>query len=202
MNNVETQDEALNIAQRNKKSRLMKAKGKIIARKRAISMKKKSSPEKLKKKAQKKARDLIAKKMLKGKSKADLSQSGKENLEKKLDKKKALIKKIAKKILPKVKAAETERMANKKEKKESVTGTSVAEGYESHVLAILDDEGIDGPLGYNPFFERGKLYVMKGKERAAKKALQNSGKINKIPRIVGEELETERMANKKEKGDK
>ena len=120
MNNVETQDEALNIAQRNKKSRLMKAKGKIIARKRAISMKKKSSPEKLKKKAQKKARDLIAKKMLKGKSKADLSQSGKENLEKKLDKKKALIKKIAKKILPKVKAAETERMAKKNKKEEGV----------------------------------------------------------------------------------
>jgi hypothetical protein len=116
MDNTETQDEALNIAQRNKKSRLMKAKGKIIARKRAISMKKKSSPEKLKKKAQKKARDLIAKKMLKGKSKADLSQSGKENLEKKLDKKKALIKKVGKKLLSKVKKAENDRLAKKKEK--------------------------------------------------------------------------------------
>ena len=64
------------------------------------------------------ARDLLTKKILKDKSKSDLSQSGRENLEKKLDKKKALIKKIAKKILPKVKAAETERMAKKGKKKE------------------------------------------------------------------------------------
>ena len=92
---------------------------------------------------------------------------------------------------PSIKEGKMPRLSFRDAIRASVTGTSVAEGYESHVLAILDDEGIDGPLGYNPFFERGKLYVMKGKERAAKKALQNSGEINKIPRIVGEELETE-----------
>ena len=117
MDNIETQDEALSIAQRNKKSRIMKAKGKQIARKRAIAMKKKANPEKLKKRAQKKAREILTKKILKDKSKNDLSQSGRESLEKKLDKKKALIKKIAKKILPKVKAAETERMAKKNKKR-------------------------------------------------------------------------------------
>ena len=116
MDSIDTQDEALSIAQRNKKSRIMKAKGKMIARKRAIAMKRKASPEKMKKKAQKKARDIITKKMLKDKSKADLSQSGKEALEKRLDKKKALIKKIAKKILPQVKKAESERMAKKGKK--------------------------------------------------------------------------------------
>ena len=120
MDDIETQDEALSIAQRNKKSRIMKAKGKMIARKRALAMKKKANPEKLKKRAQKKARELITKKILKDKSKSDLSQSGRESLEKKLDKKKALIKKIAKKILPKVKAAETERMAKKNKKEEGV----------------------------------------------------------------------------------
>ena len=41
MDNIETQDEALSKAARMKKSRLMKAKGKIIARKREISMKRK-----------------------------------------------------------------------------------------------------------------------------------------------------------------
>ena len=71
----------------------------------------------------------------------------------------------------------------------SVTGTTLVEGYESHVLQILEDEGIDGPLGYEPFFEKGKLFVMKGNERRAKKALQNSGEINKLPKIVGETLE-------------
>ena len=115
MDNIETQDEALSIAQRNKKSRIMKAKGKMIARKRALAMKKKASPEKMKSRSMKQARDLLTKKILKDKSKADLSQSGKEALEKKLDKKKAIIKKIAKKLLPKIKKAETERMAKKKE---------------------------------------------------------------------------------------
>ena len=115
MDNLEPQDEALTIAQRKKKSRLMKVKGKIIARKRAISMKKKKTPEKLKKTAQKQARDMLAQKILKGKNKADLSQSGKVDLEKKLDKKKAVIKSLAKRLIPKVKQAETARLAKQKE---------------------------------------------------------------------------------------
>ena len=73
MDNTETQDEALSKAARMKKSRMMKSKGKIIARKREISMKKKKSPEKIKQIASKHARDMLAKKILKDRSKADLS---------------------------------------------------------------------------------------------------------------------------------
>jgi hypothetical protein len=73
----------------------------------------------------------------------------------------------------------------------SVTGTNLSEGYEAVVLEVLEDEGIDGPLGYEPFFEKGKLFVEKGSERAAKKALQQSSDINKLPKIIGEELEAE-----------
>ena len=116
MDNTETQDEALSKAARMKKSRLMKMKGKMIARKREISMKKKASPEKIKKRAMKKARDIVAKKILKDRSKSDLSISGKEGLEKKLNAKTAIIKKIAKKIIPQIKKAETERLAKMKEK--------------------------------------------------------------------------------------
>ena len=117
MDSTETQDEALSKAARMKKSRLMKMKGKMIAKKREISMKKKASPEKLKKRAMKKARDILAKKILKDRSKADLSLSGKEGLEKKLNAKTAIIKKIAKKIIPQIKKAETERLAKMKENK-------------------------------------------------------------------------------------
>jgi hypothetical protein len=116
MDNIETQDEAMSKAARIKKSRIMKMKGKMIAKKREIAMKKKASPEKIKKRAMKKARDVLAKKILKDRSKADLSISGKEGLEKKLNSKKAVIKKIAKKLLPQIKKAETERLAKKKEK--------------------------------------------------------------------------------------
>jgi len=100
---------------RMKRARMMKVKGKQIARKRKISMKRKANPEKLKKRAMKKARDIVTKKLLKDKDKSDLSISGKENLEKRLAKKKLVIAKIAKKILPKVRKAENERLAKKRE---------------------------------------------------------------------------------------
>ena len=71
----------------------------------------------------------------------------------------------------------------------SVTGTHLAEGYEEAVLDILEDEKIDGPLGYEPFFEKGKLFVEKGSEKKAAKVLKQSKDINKVPKIVGETTE-------------
>ena len=108
-------DEIMTKMARMKRARMMKVKGKQIARKRKISMKRKANPEKLKKRAMKKARDMVAKKLLKDKDKSDLSISGKENLEKRLAKKKLVIAKIAKRILPKVRKAENERLAKKRE---------------------------------------------------------------------------------------
>ena len=107
-------DEIMSKSTRMKKARMMKMKGKQIARKRKIAMKRKASPEKLKKRAAKKARDIIAKRILNDKKKSDLSLAGRETLEKKLAKKKAVIAKIAKKILPKIRSAENERLAKKK----------------------------------------------------------------------------------------
>ncbi|SVA19654.1 uncharacterized protein METZ01_LOCUS72508, partial [marine metagenome] len=78
----------------------MKMKSKMIARKRAVAMNRKASPEKLKKRAQKKAVDFVAKKILKNKPRSELGQAGREALEKKLKKKQSVIKKIAKKLLP------------------------------------------------------------------------------------------------------
>ena len=107
-------DEIMSKMVRMKKARMMKVKGKQIARKRKIAMKRKANPEKLKTRAMKKARDMVAKKLLKDKDKSNLSISGKENLEKRLAKKKAVIAKIAKRILPKVRKAENERLAKRK----------------------------------------------------------------------------------------
>ena len=58
-------DEVMNKMARMKRSRMMKTKGKQIARKRKIAMKRKANPEKLKQRAMKKARDIVAKKILK-----------------------------------------------------------------------------------------------------------------------------------------
>ena len=57
----------------------------------------------------------------------------------------------------------------------------VNEGYESEVKKVLDKEGIDG------YFKNGKLYVSKRDARDAKKALEDSDEITKLPPMVKEE---------------
>jgi protein subunit release factor A len=107
-------NEALNMAQRQKrKAAFRKNKAKImIARKKAS--KKLASPEKLKARAQKAARQLIIKKILKNKGKDDLSFAARQELEKKVDKKKSAINRIAKKLLPQVKKNDRAKLSRHK----------------------------------------------------------------------------------------
>ena len=108
------QDEAMSMATRMKmKAAFKKNKAKIkLGRKKAA--KKLASPEKLKARANKQARELIIKKILKGKSKGDLGFAARSDLEKKVNKKKASIAKIAKKLLPAVKKADKLKLKAKK----------------------------------------------------------------------------------------
>ena len=113
------QDEAMTMAQRMKmKAAFKKNKGKIALGKKKAA-KKLASPEKLKARAKKQARDIIIKKILKGKSKGDLGFAARTDLEKKVDKKKGAINKIAKKILPAVKKADKLKLKKNKEKAKS-----------------------------------------------------------------------------------
>jgi len=99
-------DEALTIQQRMAASRRMKKLANKIKIGKKKAAKKIASMDKLKKRANKQARELLLKKLTKGKGKGDLSMARRAELEKKLDKKKAVIQKIAKKLLPKVRKAE------------------------------------------------------------------------------------------------
>jgi len=110
-------DEALTVSQRIKRGRIMKMKSKMIQRKRAFSMKKRASSEKLQIRARKKARNIVAKKFMGGKSKDEMGYGELEYLEKKLGTKKAVIKKIAKRLLPQVRQDETERLKRLRSKK-------------------------------------------------------------------------------------
>jgi len=96
--------------QRIQRGRIMKRLAPKIAMKRKIAMKKKATPEKLKVRAMKQARDVVRAKFVKGKSYQELSYAEKIQLDKKVEKKQALIKKIAKKLLPKIKKAEAQRV--------------------------------------------------------------------------------------------
>ena len=117
-----TLDEILNIQQRMKRRMLMRRiKGKIM-RGRRIARKKLASPEKIKKRSNKKARELIRKRLAgaRGKNYKDLPVSAKIEIDRKVQKKSALIKQIAKRLLPKVKAADRARLAKARSpKKES-----------------------------------------------------------------------------------
>ena len=105
--------EAMTMAQRMKMKQAFKRNRAKIMLGRKKAAKKLASPEKLKLRAQKQAREIIIKKILKDKSKADLSFSARQALEKKVDKKKAAIQKIAKKILPGIKLKDREKLKNK-----------------------------------------------------------------------------------------
>lgn len=96
--------EAMSLQHRMKmKAAFRKNKAKImLGRKKAA--KKLASPEKLKKRAEKAARQILIKKILKQRNKDDLSFAGRASIEKQLAKKKGAIKKIAKRLLPQIKA--------------------------------------------------------------------------------------------------
>ena len=101
--------EALTMQQRLARARsLKKNKAKIaIGRKKAA--RKIADMETLKKRARKQARNLLLKKITKDIPKGELSFARRQSIEKQLDKKKAVIDKIAKKLLPKVRQAEIQK---------------------------------------------------------------------------------------------
>ena len=107
-------NEAVTMATRMKmKAAMRKNKAKIaIGRRKAA--KKLKSPDKLKTTAKRQARELVIKKLLKDKKKADLSYAARQELEKKVAKKQGAVLRIAKKLLPKVKIADRERVKKAK----------------------------------------------------------------------------------------
>jgi len=109
-------DEALTMQQRLKrKVAFKKAKSKIaLGRKKAA--KRLASPEKLKGRSEKKARAVFIKKLLRDKDKTELSFAARQGLEKKLDRKKAAIKKLGKKLLPGVRKADRAKLSKNKDK--------------------------------------------------------------------------------------
>ena len=106
---TESPDEALNMQQRMARKRAFKKnKAKIaIGRKRAE--KKIANLDVLKKRARKAARDTLLKKMTKDVPKADLSMARRQEIEKKLDKKKNVIDRLARKLVPQVRKKEIAR---------------------------------------------------------------------------------------------
>ena len=112
----EVEMEALNIQQRMARKRVMAKNKAKIALGRARAAKKVASVDVLKKRAVKAARTKIALKMTKGVPLSQVPISKKIEIEKKLEKKKGKINKVAKKLLPDIKKKEAAKLQKNKKK--------------------------------------------------------------------------------------
>lgn len=106
VDNEEVQDEALSMQQRLARGRQMKKLKSKIAMGRKRAMRKTANMDTLKKRARKAARNVVLKKLIKNTPKSELSMARRQDLEKRLDKKKAVIDKLSKKLLPQVRKKE------------------------------------------------------------------------------------------------
>jgi len=109
---MEEQRQPLTIAQRQKKARQMKRLAPRLARFRKIKAKRKADKDTLMKRAQKAARNVVRKKVAgdRGANYSALSPSEKVTIDKLVAKKSAIIQRMAKKLLPKIRKAEMERL--------------------------------------------------------------------------------------------
>ena len=121
-----TVDEALDIAARRKLGQRMKRTAKRMARIRKRHEKRQAGKEKIEKRSKKAAIKAIKDKLTKGRT-AQLSPQQKIGLEKKLAKRKPFIARLAKKLLPKTRAKEKERLkrVRSRGKQESVSEPNI-----------------------------------------------------------------------------
>ena len=117
MKTVKEIREALTTSQRMKRKQVFRKNKAKIQRAIKRNKKRKADAEKLMKRSEKAARKIITKKVLGGKDKGDLSFSQRQSIEKKVDKKKAVIKRLARKLLPKVRKKEIERLKSARKSK-------------------------------------------------------------------------------------
>lgn len=107
--NDETQDEALDITQRRARARVLKKNKAKIAMGRKRAARRTASLEKIKKRARRQAINQMFNKLAKGQSKEDVPLARRQEIEKRIEKMKPRIDRIARKLLPQVRKAEKER---------------------------------------------------------------------------------------------
>jgi len=108
--------EVLNMQQRRAIGMRMRRLAQKIARTKARKKKRMKTNDQLKAKAQKQARQILFKKMSGGKAASELAMGARIAIGKKLDKKKSVIAKLSKKLFPKVKKQEVERLKRFRQK--------------------------------------------------------------------------------------
>ena len=136
----------LSTAQRKKRAQLMKRLAPKIARIRKQKAKRQAGAEQLKKRAQKQAIQIVRKKVAgeKGTRYKDLSPGEKQSVDKMVAKKSGMVQKIAKKLMPKVKKGEQERVKAARSKTESFELDNLIEEALIEVKQDTDIKDRDG----------------------------------------------------------
>ena len=120
-------NEVWSLARRRKQGQMLRRKAKVIARARKRKMKRRADGETMKKRARKAARAFMFKKVSQGRTKGEITSKQEiMAIEKRLEKHKAKIEKLATKLLPKVKKAEAERFKQMIQKKGQIDPTQKA----------------------------------------------------------------------------
>ena len=109
--------EALDMKARRKLSQAMRKNKAKIKRAKEIASKKKATIGTLEKRAQKQAIEIVKKKIAQGKDIKKMSFAARQQLDDKVKKKQGLVKKLAKRLLKKVKTDEKDRLTKKSENK-------------------------------------------------------------------------------------
>ena len=108
-------NEVWSMQRRRKQGQTMRRKANVIARARKRKLSRFADAQTLKKRAQKAAREILFKRITAGKTKGEIeSKQMLMSIEKRLEKHKARINKLADKILPKIKKKEAERLQQMK----------------------------------------------------------------------------------------
>jgi hypothetical protein len=108
-------EEVLDIQTRMKMKQSMRKNKAKIAMGRRRAARRIAGTEKLKKRAQRQARKAVMDKILKDRSKDELSYGARANIEKQVNRRATVIARMAKKLLPKVRQAERSKMKPKKD---------------------------------------------------------------------------------------
>ena len=108
-------EEVLDIQTRMKMKQSMRKNKAKIAMGRRRAARRIAGTEKLKKRAQRQARKAVMDKILKDRSKDELSYGARANVEKQVNRRATVIARMAKKLLPKVRQAERSKMKPKKD---------------------------------------------------------------------------------------
>jgi hypothetical protein len=177
---MEEDRKPLSIAQRKEIGRRMKRLAPKLARMRKVKAKRRADSDTIKKRAMKKARDVIRGKVAgdRGKNYRDLSSSEKITIDKLVAKKSAVIAKLAKKLLPTVRKSEGERLQKARTTNEELDINALFESSVAQDKDIKDREGTQ-PKKYFKDLSKSTKEKRDASFKAGKKASDDDPKAYK-----------------------